>query len=1313
MSDGATSQETLAILKTNLGVTDAEARVLVPVLAGGNMTIGAIALLTGDKTQTIEKTLEGLKRKGLVSRVGSVVPVYRAIPPYLIMGEDLSSVADQTRSLDEVSRTSLDSHDETLAELVQTIKDAESRMSTELGQTLDERDSTLIEEERTSAAGAIESSSGILTSFCEAAESILTSHGESLGESLASQLTDVQSELDRVQSDIETDIKTVNKEFDQEVRREHDTSSQAIGEFGKSAKTMVQQAKASVKGALQNSLSGMRQATVSLSDAINSRLSEIVNEAASEMAASSDELSRSLEQIILELNQTDAETRASLSSLVSNSREAASGIAMGARQTIENAMKVTESLSLDIGAWSEESANSIASASEGLAAQLAQTVSSNAGCLNGLKEALSKYMTQTNSTLDKAFAAIDGLFSSAQGQIESFSAETRASMLKLVQAQAFASRERIEGVGTSLGAALDKWATDTIRTLQRKLSQAGSEVGIALEAETKKLSSLTGELGNKLRSSFGSVLTMAVETDKLTVAGARKTFREFETGMADKLTEIVSDFTSAVGAHIQESTTFYHGMRSSLDSRLEQSVTSVASHAERMQKQIDEAIEDQTARIERHTEAIKKDFHTRLDEIAKQHSDLAESLNSALGGLLSSQGLETRDLIISAQTQFRNAVRAEITSLQDDSAKLEKDYASEIEGDVTRASASYDAMKKALDDLIDQRRSGFSRSMADTLSRIESTTTDIETGLRGIESGTIQEMAADLARVSEEISTTVAVARENLSTRVDGIAESIVEPVTKSTTSMKVALDGSVSAERDAQDRIPDDLSKKLDALATKMVKDYLQRIESSKAEVAAGRREAGTALTAANEETETLLQSQMSGDERTLSETSEYAKSALSTVSSTLTTLTGKATDKIGRMRKNLSGAAENAETALVKRSEVSIVQLEEAATAILERAEGSFKARAADLGSACSASLDKDTTAVSGLPSSVSEMVRTAIGEALTQAESSDSVTLDGLTTEFTGCESASKSVTDGLSLELGLFRDALGKSLGSVLGKTKQSVVSANQCVSEKIDSTRQSIKAEILSSSNSATEKLRNEVSTKVSEISGIAQLLNSQIEESVGRAKDARMQALTGFDQEVGTAAEQWHAEQEGFNQAVRKKTEEVTKGLESVVLETTKAMDTVRAISGELMKAQPESTWYLTGNDEVRAHILDMAQRAQESIVIAVMSVRGLDIKRAPKSSDSVRRVLIIPESEEQQPIVRDLIGQGWHVRKTISPMTLAVMDNKEVIIGGAVETTNPLALVSVDKTYLKLFHDVIGPRLLIRPPPALPQRASSAVQPD
>ncbi|MBE0526585.1 MAG: hypothetical protein IH631_06550, partial [Candidatus Thorarchaeota archaeon] len=55
----------------------------------------------------------------------------------------------------------------------------------------------------------------------------------------------------------------------------------------------------------------------------------------------------------------------------------------------------------------------------------------------------------------------------------------------------------------------------------------------------------------------------------------------------------------------------------------------------------------------------------------------------------------------------------------------------------------------------------------------------------------------------------------------------------------------------------------------------------------------------------------------------------------------------------------------------------------------------------------------------------------------------------------------------------------------------------------------------------------------------------------------------------------------------------------------------------------------------------------------------------------------------------------GWRVWQTKTPMLLSLIDDKEILVGGATDTEALLVIVSEDKTYLQLYHDVLGPHLV------------------
>ena len=147
---------------------------------------------------------------------------------------------------------------------------------------------------------------------------------------------------------------------------------------------------------------------------------------------------------------------------------------------------------------------------------------------------------------------------------------------------------------------------------------------------------------------------------------------------------------------------------------------------------------------------------------------------------------------------------------------------------------------------------------------------------------------------------------------------------------------------------------------------------------------------------------------------------------------------------------------------------------------------------------------------------------------------------------------------------------------------------------------------------------------------------------------------------------------------------------------TAKAVDILEAVhkaTDILLEVPTERTWYLRGSEEACAHIGDMATRATESVVIAVPELECLDQMQLTKVRTAKRRVLIVPEDDELSPEIESLTG--WRIWYTKTPMLLCVTDDKEVLVGGTGDSKNPIAIVSEDETYLRLYHDVLGPRLV------------------
>ncbi|MFW9944566.1 MAG: helix-turn-helix domain-containing protein, partial [Candidatus Sifarchaeia archaeon] len=118
---GSAVVESIPVLKRNLGVTDIEAKVVLSVFLGGNLTPGGIAEITGESVKKVQQALKRLETKGLVAKVEGVVTVYRLAPSILALEDVLSSIRSDLESYSEETKKVYESHIKKTDESVESV----------------------------------------------------------------------------------------------------------------------------------------------------------------------------------------------------------------------------------------------------------------------------------------------------------------------------------------------------------------------------------------------------------------------------------------------------------------------------------------------------------------------------------------------------------------------------------------------------------------------------------------------------------------------------------------------------------------------------------------------------------------------------------------------------------------------------------------------------------------------------------------------------------------------------------------------------------------------------------------------------------------------------------------------------------------------------------------------------------------------------------------------------------------------------------------------------------------------------------------
>ncbi|MHA2397054.1 MAG: helix-turn-helix domain-containing protein, partial [Candidatus Thorarchaeota archaeon] len=116
--------ESIPALKRSLGITNIEAKAILPVFVGGNMTAGGISMASGEALDKVERALERLEKKGLVTRIEGIVPIFRLSPTIFALEGSLSSVRDDLNSNSEEFQKLFERHLEGIDESINAVTDS-------------------------------------------------------------------------------------------------------------------------------------------------------------------------------------------------------------------------------------------------------------------------------------------------------------------------------------------------------------------------------------------------------------------------------------------------------------------------------------------------------------------------------------------------------------------------------------------------------------------------------------------------------------------------------------------------------------------------------------------------------------------------------------------------------------------------------------------------------------------------------------------------------------------------------------------------------------------------------------------------------------------------------------------------------------------------------------------------------------------------------------------------------------------------------------------------------------------------------------
>ncbi|MFX1559497.1 MAG: helix-turn-helix domain-containing protein [Promethearchaeota archaeon] len=1288
-----TATEVVSVLKKNLGITDVESKALLPVYLGGNMTAGGVSLMSGEKLATVKKALERLAKKGLVKEIEGIVPVYRSVPPNLSLSQELASFLDEVRNLTDISDKTFSSKFEEIDKNVEKVISSQLKSLETVQGSLTKYEDEMLDLVGSRIEQVKATATAVMGALSEDIEDIMNKLDTSLDNRLGAKLTELQSELDKSQVRLEKDVIQISRQFDKWLKAERKTTITSISEFETKAKSLIKLARNAVTKALEASSASLQNITQEMTKTLSSMTSTASDKGVETLNSVSDDLTQLLALLEGELNQTYVAGQESLREVLAQARTIPADFGEFTSSKIKSAAEIVDVVGGDVEDWKVEVTSFMDVASQSVTSQLEQVASTDANYIEVLKNTLTSHIDKLNGMISEEYRQVQGLATTLGTECENTLADTRVLMLELLEKQNATEQIGCDAAAKTLHSELNKWVSGTVQAIEKNLQTTSEDISNILDTESSELHTLAEAMNSRLKSAFNSIIKSTTTKNEALITSVKKTTHDFEASVGSTLEDLIGSFATTTEKQVRDSKKLYERLRDRLDKRMTQRVTTISSHADKIESEIQAIIKQQVDRIDQHTSGIREEFHTHLEDITQQFITLTQGIEATFNGLLSSQTVEARDLIASTHTEFKTSLKNEMASLKEDSLKLQQEYSTELGLKIDEVASSVATVKHALEELAVHKRLEISESMAATLDNLEKSIRSTEDNLRSMEAGTIKQFTENLDQVSQEFNATVEGARDTINERLDNVRLVTTEALEKSTTAAKSAADAFVSDQKDHKQRYLADTSKKINRLATKQVKASKLNIDEFRTDLSERETSGVKDRNAAKEEVIKAVEARRAEVTQAFDAASVWIDSTVSNVATSLDSFGTKLSNELILMQRTLQKSADEASAAVIERGDADIDKFAEITTTLFQDAESTVNARLDDFGGSCASALANGTSAFTSMPNVMAEKI-TEVDQAINEETNQNySMVAEKLASSFTEFQRSSESASEEFRNLLEQASIQSTEKRNEAIKAVQESAILTNQQAARKLEAIGLELKTQLSTQSSTLIEKAHSDLAAKNLVLTEVVTGASKQSSEGTTQLRQARNDALSKFSDQVDKSFRRWSNKQRNEIAAL---SENIKETIAIVTELTTETVDTINAIHSageELLVAPTERTWYLSGTQEACAHIIDMAQRAENSVVVAVHDLSCLDLKKLARIRKPQRKVLIVPETDEPDPALEAL--DGWRIKHTNTPMLLSVIDDREILVGGARDSDTPIAVISEDVSYLKLYHDVLGPRLI------------------
>jgi len=1288
----STGIRAIPVLKENLGLSKTEASVFLPVIRGGNMTAGGVALILNESLTKVQRALKRLEKKGLVEPIEGVVTVYRAILPLTTISESLSELITQLEQISSSKTEELKSHAEETDQMVESLLDSYEAAEEELQGIYIDYEQGILHKLKITVDTAVSSTNKTLNEYNEEVSTILSGLDEGLEETIGADLADLHAELDETQNQLGEENDALAKEFDQALKQDQKEVKTSIADLKKRTDAFINAANNAVIKATSETIAALRSTSDEIQSKMEARALETTNEVSEILTLLSESLKTKTTEAETDLSQASIEAQESLEEVISTAREFNKRHAELTKKKIESAIVATVDTDEGIDTWKEEVTSQVDTTQQSMSSQLDQLANSQNAFYEVMRNTISGHLDRVSATTTEEHTELRSMARGISSNTELFLNEARSSVAGLLQKQIEAETVRLEETSKKLDADLEKWGSKAGRNIDKKAQGAIKEISSVLENESNELGKLAESLTNRVKSSFSGVRSSTATRNEAVLSKIQTSTNQYETSVDSIMDELTQQYLTSAQKQVGAAETVYDTLNAKLNERLAESVSTINSHYARVQKEIDQTIHEQVSRIDGHAEEMRGEFHIQLEDITRQFMSLTQSIESTFNGLLSSQAVEARDMISSAHTEFKNSLKSEMDILDEDSVKLQQEFASEVGLRVDKVKDSLAAMRRTLDQFTTEKKQDISKSSEALLQEIDGGLSETEESLGELEATTVRQFGDNLVKVSKEFNTSVLGARDNVSGRLSTLGQETEDILTKSSAGVRNTIDSYISGEQESWQRVLSDTSKKMDNVAGKVIQSTSDKIAEYQQTLTEKEEEVLAAHETTRNEVLSSIDTRRVEARKAIESSSSWINKTTKNISSSLNELATKLTRDIAAMRQGLQKSADESLESLNEFGENQAGQLETIGRNMLSKNEGRLKTALDDLSSASDTSINQSMDKLANVPETTSQQVSESLSELISPAREKVEEAEDDMTTNFVEVEALADTTAEEFESLLKRTVAQITRSRKTLFDNAQQNVVLANQKAARKFESIGLDLKAEFSGKAYEINEEIRNSVSSKIDNLSKTGEEAIADMTESTSHLRETRSKKFTSARDESTANFKEWAGSRKQALTKIRTSLQEAIKKTKNAGTSTINSIDAIKEAGEELTLVSTEDTWYISGEQEACAHMQDMAKRAEKSVLLSVLSIDCLDLKKLAKIKGPDRRILIVPENDEPSPKLDEL--KGWRIWQTSLPMALAVIDSEEILLGGALQE-GQLFVVSRDRSYLNLYRDVIGPKMI------------------